>query len=137
MLIKLDDFVLSFCEYAFVLCFSTDDRPQECLLFLDALTDHQGLGTHVDVFFHKFWEYIKAKDVSDNSAVLDRVTFKILSTEELVNVNLEKKMDDSPLIYFCQFGCIQAVKMLLFHKADVNHVGKRGTALHNMIDLKG
>lgn len=107
------------------------------LKILDTLTDHLNLDNNVDVFFRKFWKYIKTENVSSCKDDLDNVTFKILSSEERVHVNLENNLDDSPLIYFCQIGCPQAVKMLLVHKADVNHVGKSGTALHYIIDLTG
>ncbi|CAC5402825.1 unnamed protein product [Mytilus coruscus] len=112
-----------------------ENRPQVCLEILDLLSDHLNLDKNVDVFFRKFWKYINTNNVSRNRDVLDSVTYKILSTEEEVQVNLASDLEDSPLIYFCSLGCSQAVKMLLFHKADVNHVGKRGTALHQLIDL--
>lgn len=110
-----------------------------CLDILNVLSDHLNLEKKVDEFFRNFWKYIQAFAASRNinRDVIDSVTFKILSTEEEVQVNLASKMDDSPLIYFCKHGCPQAVKMLLFHKADVNHFGKSGTALHHIIDLKG
>lgn len=107
------------------------------LKILDTLTDHLNLDTNVDIFFRKFWEYIKTQNVSGNNKVLDSVTVKILSSDKNVDVNFSKDLDDSPLIYLCQNRCLQAVKMLLFHKADVNHVGKNGTALHYIIDLTG
>lgn len=116
--------------------FFIERYPEDCLKILDALTDYQNISKNVDNFFYRLWEYIKTNNVS-NKAVLDSVIFKILSTEEVVNVNTEKKLDDSPLIYFCQLGCLQAVKVLLYHKANVNHVGKSGTALHYIIDLEG
>lgn len=60
-----------------------------------------------------------------------------MSTEEEVQVNLASDSEYSPLMYFCHFGCFQAVKMLLSHKADVNYVGMRGTILHELLDMTG
>lgn len=110
-----------------------------CFKILDALTDHQHLDKNADAFFRHFWEYIESNEsIHDvrNKETLDSVTFKILNTKEDVHVNLANNWDDSPLIYFCRHGCLEAVRMLLVHKADVNHVGKRGmTALHHIINL--
>ncbi|CAG2245765.1 unnamed protein product [Mytilus edulis] len=119
----------------FEMCIAIDQSIKESLKMLDTLTDHLNLDNNVDAFFRKFWKHIKTKNVSSCKEDLDNVTFKILSSEEKVHVNLENNLDDSPLIYFCQIGCPQAVKMLLVHNADVNHVGKSGTALHYIIDL--
>ncbi|CAC5364197.1 unnamed protein product [Mytilus coruscus] len=120
---------------AFEICLTIGHQPQVCLKILDVLSGHLNLDKNVDVFFRKFWKYINTNNVSRNREVLDSVMYNVLSTEEEVQVNLASDLEDSPLIYFCHLGCSQAVKMLLFHKADVNHVGKRGTALHQLIDL--
>ncbi|CAC5406546.1 unnamed protein product [Mytilus coruscus] len=121
---------------AFELCLTIEPKRAEYLNILDALTDYQNLDKNINVFFRKFWEYIKSNvSVADNET-LDSVTCKILTTEEDVNVNLATNFDDSPVIYFCRHGCLQALRTLLRHKADVNHVGKLGmTALHHIINL--
>ncbi|XP_071150028.1 putative ankyrin repeat protein RF_0381 [Mytilus edulis] len=118
---------------AFEMCLTIE--PQVCLQILDVLSDHLNLANTVDVFFCKFWKYINTHDCSRNREVLDSVTYKILSTEEEVQVNLASDSEYSPLMYFCHFGCFQAVKMLLSHKADVNYVGMRGTILHELLDM--
>lgn len=119
-----------------ILCF-TECTPAVALQILGALIGHLNLHKNADAFFHKFWDYIKTENFSQDNESLDNVTFKILYSVEKVHVNLENHLNDSPLIYFCQNGCPQAVIMLLFHGADVNHVGKNGTALHYIIDLTG
>lgn len=105
------------------------------------LTDHQPLDKTADVFFGKFWEYIKSNEsvhAVGNKQTLDSVTCKILNTKEDVNVNLANALDDSPLIYFCRLGCLQSIRMLLAHKADIDHLGKRRmTALHHITYLTG
>ncbi|XP_052065741.1 uncharacterized protein LOC127705457 [Mytilus californianus] len=122
---------------ALELCLTLRADRDKCLQILDALTDHQLLDRNVDVFFRKFWEYIKSNEFQGDMKNLDSVTCKILTTGEDVNVNFAKEMDDSPLIYFCRLGCLQSLKMLLVHNADVNHVGNMGmTALHHIISLK-
>lgn len=119
----------------------TGTNRNDCLKILDVLTDHAPLDKTADVFFYKFWEYIKSNDsvhAVGNKQTLDSVTCKILNTKEDVNVNLANTFDDSPLIYFCRLGCLQSIRMLLVHKADVDHQGKRRmTALHHITYLTG
>ncbi|XP_052067319.1 ankyrin repeat, PH and SEC7 domain containing protein secG-like [Mytilus californianus] len=118
---------------AFEMCLTIE--PQGCLQILDVLSDHLNLYKNVDVVFRKFCENINTHNCSRNREVLDSVTYKILSTKDEVQINLVSDVEYSPLMYFCHFGCSQAVKMLLFHKADVNYVGMRVTALHELLDL--
>lgn len=108
------------------------------LQIFDILLQHQTPEKEsIDSIFYLLWEYVKEKE-SLSKPLLENVCVKLLSTDTDITVNLSRPTEDSPLIYFCRFQCLEVVRMLLARKADVNHIGTRGkTVLHTLIDIKG
>lgn len=120
------------------LFFFTYSENSSGLQVFDILLQHQTPEKEsIDSFFYLLWEYVKEKE-SLSKSVLENVCVKLLSIDTEITVDLGRPTEDSPLIYFCRFQCLEVVGMLLARKADVNHIGTRGkTVLHTLIDIKG
>lgn len=110
---------------------------------LDSLLNHTKIDETANLFFSKFWEYIKKKDYRNqinkherktpDKQILEKIMLNLFC-ETNINVNIAKNLEDSPLIYFTNLRSTDVVKLLISVKADVNHVGRRGmTALHHAV----
>ncbi|CAC5361483.1 unnamed protein product [Mytilus coruscus] len=108
------------------------------LRMFDILLQHQTPDEdNIADLFYLLWEYCKANEALDTT-LLENICVDLLSTDTEIKVNLAKKNEDSPLIYFCRLQCNESIKMLLARKADVNHIGTRGkTVLHTLIEMSG
>lgn len=137
--------------------FFLSDAHDSCFEVLNVLLRNKKYGDKINAFFPQFWKYIQNLTKQDglenywyftpnrpisDSVKVDKILIGKISSMVLSNAyvdpNITKEQQNSPLIYFCEIECLDAVKFLIQYKADVNHIGENGkTAVHHIMNING
>lgn len=124
---------------------------------LNVLLRNKKYGDKINTFFPQFWKYIQNLTKQDglenywyftpnrpisDSVKVDKILIGKISSMVLSNAyvdpNITKEQQNSPLIYFCEIECLDAVKFSIKYNADVNHIGENGkTAIHHIMNING